>query len=47
MQEKLAERRFKKEESARESQAAFQVLKHQQEEMVQKVLNNQADLTEE
>lgn len=47
LQEKLALRRKKREESEREDQKAFQVLKNQQEEMIQKVIQTQADLTEE
>ncbi|XP_067937980.1 trichohyalin-like [Watersipora subatra] len=47
LQLKLAERKQQREESAKESQVAFQSIKAQQEEMVHKVLQNQADLTEE
>lgn len=47
LQEKLALRRQKREETEKEEQRAFQALKVQQEEMVQKVIQTQADLPEE
>lgn len=47
LQEKLALRRQKREEAEKEEQRAFQALKVQQEEMVQKVIQTQADLPEE
>jgi len=44
---RLALRKKQREESKAEDQRVFQALKHQQEEMVQTVIQGQADITEE
>ena len=47
LQEKLALKRRKKEENAKEQQQTFEAMKAQQTDMIEKVLQSQADVTDE